>query len=102
MKKNILALVALVVIGFIVACSAAQKQAAQSLGLDTGVCAAQCATKAAILGKSATTALAECASECGQELLTDPAKRQNLLSIFAGAQAGVVEAGAIVDAGADR
>lgn len=100
MKQFLAPVLAVVAFVSVFACSSAQKQAAKDLGLDTGVCAAKCAVEN--LSRSADQMLSTCAAKCGEELLTDPSKRQNVIDIFAGAQAGATKAGAKLDAGAPQ
>jgi hypothetical protein len=75
----------------VVSCTAAQKNAVLSLGLDSTACVLQ------HLNMPFESAL----MTCGLDTLTDPAKREQLRTLFTSAQAGARSAGAsIPDAGA--
>lgn len=89
MKKTIL-VITLTALTF--GCSAAQKQAEQQLGIDLGSCTARVAL--GDLNRSPAAMLADVASICGEQAITNPTDQQHLIDIFTSAQASATKAGA--------
>jgi len=98
MKKLIAPVLSVLAFILVFACSAAQKQAEGDLAQKATQCAISCGVKKAIMNVPASDAVAQCAGECGIDLVTNPNAWQDLSRIIAGTQAGVAAAR---DAGAD-